>query len=257
MEPNHSKVFLFVAAGLCFLVIAGVVLGSVWTQPWKSIKVESTNQPYARTITVSADGKVNAAPDIAIIELSVVTQGKTVKQVLNDGNKKMTAVVDAVKKQDVNKEDIMTSQYSLNPEYIYPDRMTPQISGYRLYQSITVKVRDIKNVEDVLDAGLAAGSNQVGQLRFDIDDTSKVKKEAREIAFAKAKGKAKEMADAAGVKLGKVVTFSEGYDYYQPPMYNYKTSIGLGGAAESYDSATIEPGSKEMTMTVSVTYEIE
>jgi uncharacterized protein YggE len=169
----------------------------------------------------------------------------------------MTAVIEAVKGKDVDKKDITTSQYSLNPEYIYPDRMTPQISGYKLYQSITVKIRDLKNVEDVLSAGLAAGSNQIGQLRFDIDDTSSVKKEAREIAFAKAKQKAKEMADAAGVKLGKVVTFSEGYDYYPQPMYNYKTSIGLGGVAESYDSATIEPGSKEMTMNVSVTYEIE
>ena len=121
METNYSKVFLFVSASLCVLIIAGVALSTVWTQPWKEIKVESTNQPYARTITVSADGKVNAAPDIAVIELSVVSQGKTVKEVINDGNKKMTAVIEAVKGKDVDKKDITTSQYSLNPEYIYPE----------------------------------------------------------------------------------------------------------------------------------------
>lgn len=251
-----SKRILFVAAAL-FLLTAAITMiyNGVTSQWYKNIKAEITSQPYARTITVDAEGKITVKPDIGLINLSVVSQGLTVKSVTKDSTDKMNKVIEAIKALSVDPKDITSTQYSLYPQYDYRTA-NPKITGYNLTQEIQVKVRDLTKVDDVLQAGLDAGSNQIGQLTFDIDDTSLVKKQAREKAFTAAKEKAQEMADAAGVKLGRVVTFSEGSSYQPPVFANYKMDMAAGNAV-SEAAPSIEPGSKDMSVTVSVTYEIE
>ncbi|MBI5412668.1 SIMPL domain-containing protein [Candidatus Peregrinibacteria bacterium] len=256
MEDSLFKKILMASGSLFLFVVSLFILFNGLGNPWfKNIKAEITNQPSARIISVDAEGKVTVKPDIALIDLSVVAQGKTVKAVTQEGNVKMTAVIDTVKKLGIDSKDIASTRYSLYPNYTYPQNQSPQLSDYTLIQDIRVKVRVLDTVEGVLDAGIAAGANQVGQLSFDIDDPSAVKKQAWEMAFKIAKEKALEMASAADVRLGRVVTFSEGSGY-QPPVYaNYRLDL----MAEKADSvgASIEPGSQDIMVNVSVTYEIE
>jgi uncharacterized protein YggE len=245
-----------VCAGLFFLAVTGMVVWQITGPSWfKNIKAEITNQPYARTVTVDGEGKVTAKPDIAMLNLSVVSQGKTVKQVTLDGNEKMTLIINEVKKLGVEDKDVQTSSYNLYPDYAYPENQSPQIKSYSLNQGIAVKVRKLDTVDDVLDAAMKAGANQVGQLSFDIDEDSALKKEARDMAFKKAREKAEQMASAAGVKIGRVITFSEGYSPAVPiyPQYD----MAYAAKNEMAPAPSIEPGSKELTVTVSVTYEIE
>lgn len=260
MDKDTSKKILHFAGSAFLLAAAAVMVWQMTGPSWfKNIKAEVTNQPYARTITVSGEGKISAKPDIANISLSVVSKGLTVKQVTTDNNTKMNKVLAAVKGLGVEDKDITTSQYSLYPEYDYGTITrdgTNKIIGYNLTQEITLKVRDLTKVDDILDSGTKAGSNQVGALSFDIDDTGPVKKEARQIAFDKAKQKAQEMASQAGVSLGRVVTFSEEAAPIAYPMYNFameSKAVGVGAAP----APDVQPGSKELTMSVSVTYEIE
>lgn len=251
-----SKKYLHYVGSLFLLCLSAAILWQIFGPSWfKNIKAEVTSQPYAREITVTGDGKITAPPDIANIDLSVVTQGQTVKQVTLDGNQRMTKVVAAVKSLGVEDKDVVTSQYYLSPSYKYPNNGVATISGYTLTQQITVKVRKLDSVDDVLNNGISAGANQVGQLTFDIDDTSAVKQQARTKAFAAAKQKAQEMADLAGVKLSRVITFSETTDQ-QPVLYN-NYSMTMKSEAAMAPAPTIESGSKEINLSVSVTYEIE
>jgi uncharacterized protein len=257
MEQSKPKQFLMIMAGL-FLAAAAFVMVYRTTQPgwYQNIKAEITNQPYARTITVSADGKVTAKPDIALIDLSVVSQGKTVKAVTQDSNVKMTQVIDAMKNLGIDSKDITSTQYNLSPNYVYPTNASPKIDGYNLTQDIQVKIRDLNKVDDVLDGGITAGANQVGQLTFDIDDPSALKAQARDKAFTAAKEKAQEMSKAAGVSLGRVITFSEDSGI-QPPVFANYTMKAMDSMGAAVPAPSIEPGSKEMDLTISVTYEIE
>jgi len=256
--PHYwAKKFIMVCAGLFFLAITALVVWQIAGPSWfKNIKAEITNQPYARTITIDGEGKVTAKPDIALINLSVVSQGSTVKQVTLDGNQKMTEVINAVKALGVDAKDVMTSSYNLYPDYAYPENQQPQIKGYSLTQGIAVKVRKLDTVDDVLDVGIKSGANQVGQLSFDIDEDSALKKEARDMAFKKAREKADQMASAAGVSIGRVITFSEGYSAPVTPMYR-QYDMAYATSAEMAPAPSIEPGSKELVVTVSVTYEIQ
>lgn len=143
----------------------------------------------------------------------------------------------------------------MSPEGLMRAPLVPKIVGYSLHQTIQVKVRKLEEADQVIDTAVKAGSNQVGQLYFDIDDPKQVEKEAREKAFKAALEKAQEMTGAAGVKLGRVVTFTEGYGY-QP--YSYRTmEMSVLKADVPAAAPAIEPGSKEVILNVSVTYEIE
>ncbi|MCC7432027.1 SIMPL domain-containing protein [Candidatus Peregrinibacteria bacterium] len=267
MEKPRGKMFVAFSAGILFLLLSVWVGMQIWGNPWyKNIRAEFTAAPYSRTITVEGDGKVTVKPDLAMISLSVASVGKTVKEVTDDNNKKMTAIINAVKSLGVKSEDIMTTGYDLYPQYDYYTPVldnkvpavpqAPKILGYNLNQSVSIKIRDLSKSDDILQKGVDAGANQIGALSFDLDDSSNVKKEARKMAFDKARDKAEQMATAAGVKIGKVVTFSEGYNGgYMPQYANY--AMKTMDSAEGSVAPSVEAGSKEFTVNVSVTYEIE
>ena len=256
-------------SALALLLMLAIWVGTqIWGSPWnKNIRAEITSTPYARTITVEGDGKVTIKPDIARISLSVASTGKTVKEVTEQNNTSMASVIAELKKLGIKSEDIMTSSYDLYPQYdyntpVYYDKpepaKLPEIIGYSLTQSLDVKVRDLTKTDQVIDVATTSGANQVGSLYFDIDDMAPVKAEARKLAFDKAKEKAQQMAGAAGVSLGRVVTFSEGFTGGYP-MVQYATNYASRDMMVSAESAApaIESGSKDVTVNVSVTYEID
>lgn len=250
--------FSSLAKGVFFLVFAWFL---VWfsTQPsvWKDFNVQFTEQPYARSITVTGEGELTVKPDVAVVNLSVMEQGGTVKEVTAKGNEKMNKVVSFLKGLGVSEDDIKTTNYWLNPEYRYPkEGGKPQIVGYSLNQNVRVKVRDLTKVEEVIDGAVKAGVNQTGQLSFEIDDDSQQRAEARKEAFADARAKAEAMALAAGVKLGRVVTFSESGGI-EPPIPYYARTAVMDMAVEAAPAPAIEPGSEDVTVMVNVTYEIE
>lgn len=253
---NDSKKYLHYAASLFLLFLCGAILWQIFGPSWfKNIKMEVTEQPNARVITVSGEGKITTKPDLAMVSVSVVNQGGTVKAVTEEGNKKMNQVVAAVKALGIADKDVATSSYRLTPEYRYPENGARQLTGYSLNQQLTVKIRDLAKVDQVLDGAIKAGANEVGDLSFDLDDASEVKSKARQEAFDKARAKAEEMARLAGVKLGRVVTFSESTDQ-MPTLYpNFALDMVRSEAVSS--APAVEPGSKEVNLSVSVTYEIE
>lgn len=259
---GDSKKFVHYSASIFLLAAAVAIFWQITGPSWfKNIKAEVTSQPYARTIVVSGEGKVVTKPDIAQVRFAVVSEKSTVKAVTAETNKKMNEIIEVIKALGLEAKDITTSRYNLWPlsNYNYPpyplSSKPPKISGYHLDQEITVKIRKLEIVDSVLDAAVKAGANEVGSLVFDVDDAGAVKKEVRTQAFEKAKEKAMEMARLAGVKLGRVVTFSE--NSYGGPIYPQYKTMDLGGEGDAASSVSVEPGSKEFTLNVSVTYEIE
>ena len=216
-----------------------------------------------RTIVVSGEGKITATPDIARISFSMTTEGKNPETIQAENTRKMNAAIAFLKEQGIAEKDIKTSNYSLYPKYdytrppviFYPDGNRQEIIGYTLTQSVMVKVRDLEKVGKIFSGITAQGINQIDSLSFDIDDPESVMNEARDEAFKKARDKAKAMARSNGVRLGRVVTFSESQSGWPIPYYRLEAAAlpkDAGGGAPP----EIEPGSQEVTVSVSVTYEI-
>jgi|SRR3989338_1022905 len=246
---DNSKYFPIL---INIVLVVAVGLGLVWGKYlWKQSK---SFQP-ARTITITAEGKVAVVPDIARISFSVVSEGVNPAALQEDNTKKINAAINFVKEQGVTPADIKTTQYSLSPRYEYDEkRHRSFISGYELRQSVEIKIRDFSKISTILGVLADLGVNEIGQLTFDVDDSDQYLNKAREEAFTKAKVKAKAMSEYSGVRLGRVVTFSESGAFPTPIFYR-EAALGIGGDFSKAEPI-IEPGSQELRLNVAVTYEI-
>lgn len=218
------------------------------------------------TISFTAEGKVFVKPDIAKITFYVINQGEKAETVQKENNERMQKAVSFVKNQGVDEDDIRTVRYNLDPEYDYtwckkPDdkpypSCPPKIIGYKLDQGIEVKIRDFDKI-DVIVGGLSEkGVNKISNVSFVIDDIEDYKNEARILALEKAQERAKLLARKSSIKLGKIIDISEGPGIY--PVYRAleMEKAMVGSLEDEVAQAPIEPGTQEITVTLTVTYKL-
>jgi len=203
------------------------------------------------TFSVSGTGKVTATPNIASINAGVQESGSTAKDVQAAMNKKINAVTEAVKKLGIDEKDIKTTRYSVNPTYDYANGRQ-SIKGYSASTSIQVKIRETEKANTVLDTVTQAGANTIGGVSFSVDDTTTYQNEARKLAVADAKAKAENAANIAGFKLGSIINYQESFtgDNAIRPML---AKVDMAGAGES---TQVEPGTSEIEVTVTLSYEL-
>ena len=198
----------------------------------------------AQGITVTGEGKATGQPDIAVLSLGISTLQPTVAQARDTAATTMQALIDSVKANGVAEKDVQTSQLSIYPEYDYSIGSTPKIIGYRLTNTVTIKVRDINKTSDVLDGAVAAGGDmtQVQNISFTIDKPDDLKDQAREAAVNDAKARAQRLADTAGVKLGKAIAISETSFAPPVPLYADGATLGSPRSAAKHPNRTGHPG---------------
>lgn len=217
--------------------------------------INSVTTTKTDTFTVSGEGKVTLIPDVAVVSLGVTAQGSSVTKVQDELNTKMNAVSAAIKKLGVDAKDIKTSYYHISPTYDYSSG-TQRVTGYQASSQLSVKVRKIDSINSVIDGATREGANEVGGVSFDVDDKTKAENQAREAAVSDAKAKAEAAASAAGFKLGRVINYSEGNGSYPRPLMYDTAEKALpmsGGGAPT----EVEPGTSELSVNVSLSYEIQ
>ncbi|MBI2670246.1 MAG: SIMPL domain-containing protein [Candidatus Yanofskybacteria bacterium] len=234
-----------------------------------SINQKLNTAATTNTVSFSGEGKVMAKPDIAMVEFSIITEATTSKAAQDDNSKKSQKVTDFLKKQGIEDKDIKTTSYSIYPKYSYPRPVIynqsepsilpperdgqPKIVGYQVTQSFQVKVRNFDKLSGIVDGLVSVGVNNVNNLGFSVEDLEKLKSEARAKAIADAKKKADELKSQIGIRLGKIVNFSEGFGGY-PGIY-YAKAEDMGGGDVSGPS--LPPGEDEITVNVTLTYQIK
>lgn len=232
-------------------IFLAVILAGCFYLYGKTIEAEPETPG---TISVTGDGRAFAAPDIAELSLGVQTgRLPTAKAAMEKLGQSMTAVTEALEKAGIAKDDISTEYFNLNPAYDWTDGR--QVArGFEANQSVRVKVRDLDSASDVLAAATEAGANQVGGISFTLDDPDAKQAEARAEAITEAKEKAERLADDLGVELGDLVGFSEG-GFGGPPILMRADAMGMGGGGDS--AAPLPSGQQEITVQVTLTYEVE
>ena len=218
----------------------------------------------ANVISVSGYGEAEAVPDIATFTYSVVSMRGTVAAAQEDASTKSNATVAYLKQEGVEERDIQTSGYSIYPQYDYVQDACVNgscpggrqvLRGYEVRQSTTVKVRDTAKAGDLLAGVGGRGATELSGLQFTFDDPEATQDEARGEAIADAKEKAEELARQLGVRIVRVVSFSENGGGYPVPMYSKDVVYGRGGA-EAAVAPEINVGENKVTSNVSITYEI-
>ncbi|MBW8638742.1 SIMPL domain-containing protein [Hoeflea sp. WL0058] len=210
------------------------------------------------SISVTGEGSAQVTPDMAVINLTVLRQGKTAREALDASNEAMAAILAEMEATGIEDRDLQTSNFSISPQYIYPTqddnrRQPPTIEGYNVSNSLTVRIRDLKNLGGVLDKSVTLGVNQGGQILFTSDDPSAAITEARKKAVEDAMEKAQTLAEAAGVELGAVLKISEVANPGRPaPMMRAEMAM-----ASDARGVPVAAGENEYSVSVTMSFKIK
>lgn len=210
-------------------------------------------ESLTRSVSVSATGMAKAQPDLAQISTGVVSEGETARAALSQNTDQMSKVVAALKQQGIDPKDIQTTDFSVHPRYQHSkDGAPPVIVGYRVVNSVRITVRDITDLGAILDKVVGMGANEIGGIEFSIDKPEALQDEARRQAMAAALAKAKLYAEAAGAKVGKVLTITEDMVTRPPRPVFARAALEAKGA-----DVPIEAGEHTVQAQVHVTWELE
>lgn len=207
-------------------------------------------------IWVSGRGEVTATPDVAILRVGIEAQEATVAEAQAKASEAMDNVMTALT-DSVAEKDIQTQYFSIRQRTRWDEaRQDEVVTGYRVTNRVVAKIRDIDQVGSIIDTVVQAGGDltRIDNLSFSIDDPSVYYEEAREKAMADAKAKAEQLAELAGVTLGKPTYVSEGF---QPIYTEYMVAGGMAPPAPAPAPApSISPGEITVSLTVQIAYSI-
>ncbi|MBF6600412.1 MAG: SIMPL domain-containing protein [Dehalococcoidia bacterium] len=253
---THRRLVMGAAAGAVAVVVFGAAArGAFSTSPASTApQTQQTEPEQARGITVSGEGKVQGKPDIAQLALGVSVLRATVAAARDQAAASLTAIDNAMKADGIADRDIQTSDLTISPEYNYSDGKQT-LTGFRVTNTATVKVRDINTTSKVVDDAVNAGGDdtQIQGITFTIDKPGDLQRQAREAAVADAKAKAQTLASASGVGLGSAIAISEGGGV-QPIVYDKAAFAAAPGATTA--ATPIQPGELDVTVNVSITWAI-
>ncbi|HRP79357.1 MAG TPA: SIMPL domain-containing protein [Aquamicrobium sp.] len=217
---------------------------------------QEARQPVPRIVVVG-EGEAAVAPDLAIVTLSVLRESDTARAALDEANKAAAEVIAAMKEAGIEARDLQTGGLQINPRYVYPQNggeEQPRIVAYQVTNTLTVRVRDIAKVGEIVDRSVTLGVNQGGSIAFTNDDPSAARAEARRLAVNDAIARARTLAEAAGVGLGPIIEMSE-QSHAQPPM-PMVASRAYRMEAQS-DAVPVEAGENVYRVQINATFELK
>jgi len=248
-----KRKWLLIVGPILMLVIVGLAgcgPGNTTLGEVENLNISSQQEG----IWVAGQGKVPAAPDIATLRLGIEAQEASVAEAQYKATEAMERVETALSKNGVATKDIQTQHFSINKVTKWDrEKEEEVVIGYRVTNMVTAKIRDIDKVGSIIDAVAEAGEDltRIDSIDFSIDDPSAYYEEARQEAMAEAKAKAEQLADLAGVTLGKPIYISEGIQ--APPIY--RESIYFE-TAEAVAETPISPGEMEVSLSIQIVYAI-
>ncbi len=203
-------------------------------------------QAIDKLVTVTGEASLSVAPDAAVIRIGVTSVGKTAKAASEINTKEMTAVLAAIKASGIAERDIQTSRLSLQPQYDPNKAGTARLLGFQVTNQLTVTIRDIGKLPELLDSAVGAGANEMSGIEFIVSKQSNLLDQARGEAIADAHRKAELYAKAAGAKIGPVLAITE--EGASPPHPVMK-ALRAG-------AVPIAPGEQTLRASVTVSYEL-
>ncbi len=257
-ENRSVRIVLCVLAFVVIFFIAVKIAKDMKYYDYIGRDISSPN-----TISVSGKGEILAKADIANFTFSVIEESLNVSEAQQKAALKMNEIITFLTGNGVEDKDMKTTNYNISPRYEYikssekikaPTKNNRVLVGYEVNQGIGVKVRNIESVGTILGGIGALGASNVSGLSFSIDDEELLKEDARKLAIDDAKENAEILAGNLGVKLVRIINFSES-GYF--PIYRQKFSAeavsmdGIGGAAPE-----IPTGENKIISQVNIIYEI-
>ncbi|RYD93978.1 MAG: SIMPL domain-containing protein [Sphingomonadales bacterium] len=212
-------------------------------QDLRTVAVDGT------VLEVSAEGVSTRVPDVAVIQAGVVTQASTAAAAMAQNSARMAAVLAALRGAGVAERDLQTASISLSPQYRYENNQPPILTGYQASNQVSIRFRDIAKSGAILDTLVKQGANKISGPNLTVDKPESALDEARTDAIAKARARATLYANAAGLKVERILTISEN-GAMPPPM----PVVAFRAAKMESADTQVVAGEQQLSVTVSVRF---
>jgi uncharacterized protein YggE len=240
----------WLAGGLAVGLLAASLVGAAVAPA----QAQSTDADETlRTLSVSGTGRVSAVPDVADISLGVFETAKEAASASQKAAASMDAVVQALLALGIDEKDIQTTSISLNASYDWT-KQPAELVGWEASNMVSVTVRDIDAVGDVVDTVVESGANQINGISFRVEDPTEAEMVARSAAVEDARAKAEQLAADMGVEIVGVISISESGGQQPQPIYMDRQEMAM--AADVSAATPVLPGEVELSVNVSIQYEI-
>lgn len=204
----------------------------------------------ATLLNIDSEAQASQVPDIATISAGVVTEGADGNTAMRDNAAQMQRVMTAIREAGIAEKDIRTSGINLSPRYQRSSNQAPKITGYEARNTVSLKVRDISRLGQVLDALAKQGANQINGPSFEIDNPEPVFDKARQAALAQAQARAQTYAVSLGMKVRRIVSISEGRSGGVRPVPMMRAMSAESGAPP------VAPGETTVSVSLQVAFEL-
>lgn len=199
---------------------------------------------------VIGSATIKKAPDMAVSQIGVQTINKELDPAINENNSKAAAIIDALKQMGIADKDIQTTSFNIYPQRDYANNKPNEIIGYQVDNMLSVNFRDLTKIGTGLQRAVNAGANNIYGISFTFADPTSLQDEARIEAIKDATKKAKSMADAAGIKLGKIISINELTSSSIISRVDYSK-------AEASAAVPVESGEIGLTVQVQIVYSLD
>lgn len=251
-SKEHGRRLMTTILGL-LMVYALVYLGALIRNEIKEYNFIGKSPEYDRTITVSARGTSDLAPDQASTVIGVTIEAESVEEAQQENTEKTNSIIEALMALGIAKEDMQTQNYQVYPRYDYNEG-SRELVGHQVSQDIKVTIRDVEMAGKVFEVAGANGANNIGSIDFSIDDSTSAQDVARADAMKNLIDRAQKTANALGVRLGKVSNYSEYVEQNSPYPTAYLAREAAGGGIGSAPS--VLPGQEEVAINVTASFSI-
>jgi uncharacterized protein YggE len=230
--------------------IVWVVLGTFATG---ALAAEPERSKLVPSVTVTGSGEASARPDMATVQVGVVTEGASASEALKKNSEAMAGLMQSLTGQGIAEKDIQTTNVSVNPRYSnLRSGESMHIVGYEASNNVQAKIRQLSKLGEILDDVVEKGANRMHGVAFSVAEPNPILDQARQKAIQDAHRKADLYATAAGVKLGRVLLIEE-QSHHLPRM----EPMMMGRATMAVPAVPVASGEQEFRVSISVTYALE
>lgn len=262
IRPAYSILALLMAAApvACAQMPMAAKMAPMMASPAMMEGMNHNSIQPETTLQINAEAKINLAPDIAYITAGVTEERATASEAMSAQSAAMNGVYKALTAAGVAAKDMQTSGLSLYPRYDYIEvkmkdgssRGEQKLAGYVASNQVTARVRNLDTLGATIDSLVKSGGNTFSGVAFALENDAEIKNQARAQAMKDAIAKAELYASAAGLKVGRIVTITEGYEYAPQPMMMARAEMAMDGAAPT----PVAGGEVGVTASVSVLFEL-
>lgn len=246
-----KKFMLAALAAALVLTLGGCAGGTPAAPAETTVHLQQEAEPD--TITVTGRAGMEATPDVAKISVGVTSRASTPTAAREQNTTAVNATLDALKELGIEDRDIQTTNMNMWTSY----NNNGGISGYRMSTDLAIYVREIDRAGEVVDAAIAAGSNELNGVEYLLSNEDEMYNEALTDAIDLARQKAESMAAAAGKTVGQVRRIEE-TSRAVATVREYGVNADTGGVSfnEAKADTVIRPGSSTISAQVQVVFEI-